>query len=89
MIEIWKFELGFADSQIVKGPDLIPLSVGVQKEIPCLWGTVNTDEEEAEHEIIMYGAGHRWTHNREDLEFLGTFQLMGGRFVQHVFVVVA
>lgn len=85
---IFKYELELTDSQKVKGPGLIPLSVGVQHGLPMLWATVDDDEEDSEYEIIIYGTGNLWTHNLDDLQLIGRIQLHDDHLIWHIFAVV-
>lgn len=89
---IWKFQLKITDVQDIKIPHgSILLSVQTQDETPCLWVLVYNTE--AEKEVIRFrtiGTGN--TISDEDFDprdFLGTYQMDGGRFVGHVFQVTS
>jgi hypothetical protein len=61
------------------------LSVQVQKDIPCLWAEVDTDNPSVYRSFLILGTGHQVPTG--DVEYLGTFQLYGGDFVGHVYEV--
>ena len=82
---IYKYQLIIDDRQIVvmpKGAEI--LCVQVQNNIPCIWAKVNTGKVENEERIIfIFETGH--TIYNEELKYLGTFQLIDGNIVFHVF----
>ena len=60
------------------------LSVQVQKGIVCLWVLINTKEKVDEfREFNVVGTGHDIDFNTN--KFVGTFQLMEGNLVFHLF----
>jgi hypothetical protein len=83
---IWKYELAVDDEQIIAMPmGAQVLSVQVQHGVPCLWVRCQPDAPTAPVRVITLGTGHPAEHV-EDLQFVGTYQLLGGNFVGHVFV---
>ena len=81
---IWKypFEVNSHISlQMPKGAKV--LSVQVQKEQPCLWALVNADNEKETRTFACYGTGH--LHDEINGNFIGTFQLINGSFIGHLF----
>lgn len=86
MKTIHKFPLQVADSQEMKMPkDSTILTVQVQNGTPCLWALVDTDKEAEERFIRIIGTGHPVPENV--LRYIGTFQVLEGTFVGHVFEV--
>ena len=87
MKTIWKFELQSEDKQNFEMPlDAEILSVQVQNEKPCLWALVDTEEEMETRYFEIFGTGHRvGVDMGVDRKFIGTYQLLNGSFVGHVF----
>jgi hypothetical protein len=86
MKTIWKYELNPATTMqllLPRGTKL--LSVQTQQGKPMLWALVDplmvADEV---HDLRIFGTGHDATEVAF-WDFLGTFQLMDGRLVFHVF----
>lgn len=98
---IWKFPLLAADSQIVKMPKGAKiLSVDVQYGNPHIWALVDPNASGRDRLIFMHGTGHVFEpppraaqlrrHPDEDtsagsFDFVGTYMLLGGDLVFHVF----
>lgn len=62
-----------------------PLCVQLQGDQLCMWALVDPREPPAQRTVRIAGTGHR----RDDIsaeDYLGTYQLMGGSLVFHVFV---
>ena len=86
MKRIFKFPLQVSDLQKIGMPkDSTLLTVQVQNGVPCLWVVVETDKEIEERFIRIIGTGHSVPENV--LRYIGTFQVMKGTFVGHVFEV--
>jgi hypothetical protein len=84
MQKIYKYELNPEDCQTISIPKGSQwLTLQMQLGVPCLWAKVDTENEMENRTIIMYGTGH--LIKEEALVYLGTFQLMGGTLVFHVF----
>lgn len=81
---VWKYELDVTDEQKIELPvGAKLLHVGVQRGKPCLWAEVNPDAATAEHTIITVGTGHRLPDT--NVEHVGTYLLLDGDFVGHVY----
>ena len=82
---IWKYSLVVEDTQNVDMPEgSVPISVGVQHGTPVIWVRVPLTIEKLETYFIRTaGTGH--TYNNDSLEFIGTYMLLDGDFVGHVF----
>jgi len=86
MKRIFKFPLQITDIQKINMPkDSTILTVQVQKGTPCLWALVDTDKEAEERFIRIIGTGHPVPENI--LRYIGTFQVLEGTFIGHVFEV--
>lgn len=93
MKTIYKFVFEPQDNftlQLPRGAKI--LSVQVQNEVPCLWALVDNEEKLETREFWTRGTGHNCDelfYGNElyrDIEFLGTFQMLGGKLVFHLFV---
>lgn len=83
-MQIWKWtlqEIGFQQLTMPAGAKL--LSVQMQFGKPQLWATVYENAPVEQRNIVTYGTGHSMTH--EDVVYVGTYQLLGGSAVFHVF----
>jgi len=58
------------------------LTVAVQDGAPCIWALVDPAQPSRERRIRIYGTGHSIN---EPGRYIGTFQLLGGTLVFHVF----
>ena len=86
MMRIWKFPLKVEDEQELDMPSLAcVLCVQVQNEIPCLWALVDDKRPTVRRIVHILGTGHVAT-GAESSHYVGTFQLLSGSFVGHVFV---
>lgn len=88
MNAIWKYPLEVVDEQIIQMPGHASIvSVQVQYGTPCLWAVVNPATARAQSQrgrkIRIVGTGHDF--DASNLKYIGTFQLLDGKFVGHVF----
>jgi hypothetical protein len=85
MKTIWKYELAILDEQDISAPaDWEPLSVQLQRGVPCLWAAVDSDKPVIQHRLWIHGTGHKMSEM--DRLFVGTFQMPDLGLVFHVFV---
>jgi len=80
---VWKFEIQVDDEftlRMPKGAEM--LHVEVQHDKPCLWALVEPANEREERTFYVHGTGHPV---RPGVEHVGSFVLMGGSFVGHLF----
>ena len=93
---IYKYPLEVKDYQVVTMPKNAQiLTVQAQREKPCIWALVDTDNEPEERYFRMAGpekryfrmagTGHPIRLKDKLLRYIGTFQLMGGDLIFHVF----
>ena len=86
MKRIFKFPLQVSDLQKIRMPkDSTILTVQVQKGTPCLWALVDTEKEMVGRSIRIVGTGHPVP--KGIIRYIGTFQVLEGTFVGHVFEV--
>ena len=84
MRAIYKYPLKVLDEQEVmmpKGARI--LAVQTQREAPCLWAEVELGAELQLRIIEVFGTGH--PIDERPRKYLGTFQLLNGDFLGHVF----
>lgn len=91
MKTILKYPFKLADEFTIKMPvDAEILAVQVQtrsgREIPCIWALVNSETKATKQvKFRVIGTGH--AHPDEAFgKYIGTFQLLDGAFVGHLFV---
>jgi hypothetical protein len=84
-MRIYKYPLLQSGEQEINSfQDAEFLDVQVQHDEACLWVLVDPGKPPCIYTIRIYGTGH---HVQEKyLKHLGTFQMMEGRFVGHVFL---
>lgn len=84
MKAIWKYQFVAGDNISIRMPEgAIVLSVQTQNDVPCLWAIVETSACEVIRNFRCYGTGHK--HNKIAGKFIGTFQMLNGTFVGHLF----
>lgn len=82
---IWKFGLPIDDRVVIPMPaGASVLCVQTQNDAPCLWAVVDPGEKLENRVFLVRGTGHdlgeaEWRH------YIGTFQIIGGALVFHVF----
>ena len=83
MKAVWKYLLtttGYQELELPANAKL--LTVHAQDEMPCLWVLVDPDERKVTQGIWIVGTGE--LANIEG-DYVGTFHLVAGAFVFHVF----
>ena len=80
MKTIWKFPVMSDVIEMPEGAEI--LSVQTQHDQPCLWALVDPDAPMERRTFNVVGTGIPF---EGDGQFLGTFQLLGGGFIGHVF----
>lgn len=85
MMTIRKYQLEVTDEQEIELPNTHRLlSVQEQNGTPCLWALVDPDAASMKRMLRIFGTGQP-IKEYPNADFLGTFQLHGGRLVFHVF----
>jgi hypothetical protein len=89
MKTIWKFPLAVADIQAIEMPvGARLLDVQMQRatgDQVCLWALVDPSNMKCKRWISIHGTGHELPDGIADAKYVGTFQLVGGSLVFHVF----
>lgn len=84
MKTIFKFPLMMTEQQRVAMPiGAQMLTVQMQNDTPCLWALVDKSNNLHDVKIFTVGTGHEIT--RDDLVYIGTYQVYGGKLIFHVF----
>jgi hypothetical protein len=86
MRTIWKFELEVVERQGIEMPeDTEILCVQVQQKHPCIWALVNPEQKRnTVRWFYIYGTGHPIERSSDKI-YLGTFLMMNGNAVFHLF----
>lgn len=83
---IFKYPLVVTDRSGVALPkDAQILCVQVQADTPCLWALVDPVAPLEPATFLIHGTGHPVAPGVGAHNYVGTFQLHGGRLVFHVF----
>jgi len=64
------------------------LTIQVQRDEPQIWALVDPEQQPRPYNFRLAGTGHDITESRDSLEYIGTFQLVGGNFIGHLFEVM-
>jgi hypothetical protein len=83
-MKICKYPLAIQDEQVVNLPrGARVLTVQTQSDSPSLWALIDENETETEPRIFsIYATGDPTS---AEGTYINTFQLLGGRFIGHVF----
>ena len=84
MRTVYKYELALIDYQQIAAPEgAIARSVMLQQGVPTLWAEVDTRLEVEAMHIITIGTGQPMPE--EPCTFIGTYQLLEGELIFHVY----
>ena len=94
MKTVWKYSITNMDGTTIHVPyyedkkfNEQVLFCDVQNGVPCLWALVDTERQERAIRVLVVGTGHNADVVIDrGLRHVGSFMLLGGRFVGHVFV---
>jgi hypothetical protein len=86
---IFKYEIEARDHQSVEMPAGAQiLSVQVQRDVPCIWAIVDPANPVESRSFEVFGTGHPFPACiGSGREYIGTFQLLAGSLVFHLFEV--
>ncbi len=86
MKTIYKYPLLIEDKQVVSMPiNAEILTVQIQNGIPCIWALVDTSSPLSDVSVRVYPTGGE-VEQSQNLKYCGTFQMIGGGLVFHVFI---
>lgn len=84
MKTIYKYQLDVTDVQTLHIPKNSKiLNIQTQKNTPCIWALIDTDNDIEDRKFAIYGTGNECSSCYE--EYIGTFQIENGSLVFHVF----
>ena len=82
---VWKFPLQIAETTVLTMPrNAVILHVGEQHGAPQMWALVNRAAVSEERRFITVGTGNVVPESISAF-YIGTYQLLGGDIVFHVF----
>lgn len=83
---IFKYALPPDTSEVSMPIGAQVLCVQVQNDVPCLWVLVDPKAGLVKRRFFTFGTGHAMPHTTyPGAHYIGTYQLLGGQFVGHVF----
>ncbi len=85
MRKIFKYEISPGKTTVLTHANAKFLSVQVQRNIPCVWIEVDTNEDLVHYTYHIIPTGSEFTNDNK-LNYLGTFQLDNGNLVFHVYI---
>ena len=89
MLTVYKYQLQPNDYIDIHLPTKAQiLTVQTQFDKPCLWALVNPDNENVLRRFRLAGTGHSIKENESELFYHGTFQLMQGALIFHLFEII-
>lgn len=85
MKTIYKWTLELKDTQTIMAPEnTLFLTVQMQHGLPQVWGLCNPNLPAEKNIFHIRGTGHP-VPEKDNLLYLGSFQMNEGQFVFHVF----
>jgi hypothetical protein len=85
LLAVWKFEVPVRDRFEIEMPvGARLLTVQTQNGRPHLWALVNPHAETETRVFWVMGTGHQ-AADLDGAEYVGTFQMLGGQYVWHLF----
>lgn len=86
---IWKFDIDVDDFQEISMPlNAEILCVQSQFGKPKIWAIVNPDAIKIKRVFWLAGTGHDLPEVTCKRKYIGTFQMLGGMLVYHLFEVI-
>jgi len=83
MKRIYKYPIPVDDRIVIKMPEgAFVMSVQMQKSEPQIWVLCNPDKPLKERIFYLFGTGMEVS---QEFVYLGTFQMLGGSLVYHLF----
>lgn len=88
---VWKYPLDepVTEVEMPAGATILSVQtqyVGQPHEQPVLWAQGDPDEPKVPRRFVIVGTGHPFNGSHR-IHYLGTFQLLAGAFVGHVYEV--
>src|ERR1700760_3985865 len=84
---VWKFPIPNQKEFIIEMPKGAQIcTIQRWKDFPVFWAVVDPEADKEQRRFILVGTGHDFEYSAEsNLRFLGTFQMLGGDAVNHLF----
>ena len=83
---IYKYPLPMTEDPTIEMPrGSRVLTVQVQGSTPCIWAIVDPNQPLEIRRFRVFGTGHPIDENINSITYIGTFQLLGGGFIGHLF----
>lgn len=83
---VGKFPVHIEDVLYIKMPqDAKILCVQTQNHMPQMWALIDTEKPIEARRFRLYATGHPIDIEENDLSYIGTFQLLEGDLVYHLF----
>lgn len=88
MLKVYKYSIPVAEYFTLDLPeDSKILTIQSQHGEPQIWVLVNINNPLKEYKFCLVGTGHPIQEEMENLIYIGTFQLLDGGFIGHLFEV--
>ena len=90
MLRIYKYTIPVEDYFSLNLPAGAKiLTVQAQRDEPQIWALVDPKQQSmVSLNFRIAGTGHDIVETKDDLEYIGTFQLAGGSFIGHLFRII-
>lgn len=83
MKRIYKYQIPVNDLAAIEMPEgAIILTIQMQKSEPFLWALIDPDAKKSGRYFYLFGTG---MEVREGLKYIGSFQMLSGDLVFHLF----
>lgn len=87
-MKIFKYQLEKTDNQFIGMPQGAEiLCIQVQNEKPCIWALCDPDKPISQRLFVTFGT-NGYLPETIYRKYIGTYQLIGGKLVFHVFEVL-
>lgn len=89
MLRIYKYPFEVEDTLYIEMPHGASiLTVQTQSGVPCIWAIVDDEQPPDIYRFKLVGTGHSIDIPKASLDhYIGTFQLIEGGFIGHLFQV--
>ncbi len=88
-MKVFKYPIPTKDSfSLLLPKEAKILAVQTQKNNPCIWALVDTNAPNETRRFRLAGTGHPIDENMDDLNYIGTFQMLDGVLIWHLFEIL-
>jgi hypothetical protein len=86
-MKIYKYPFEVQNDVVIKMPKgANPLTVQEQNGLPYIWAIVDPKNDEIFYNFRIVGTGQEICFDLLDYKYFGTFQLVHGKFIGHMFI---